>query len=171
MSVTRSLGERFWEKVNIADPNECWEWNAYHTHDGYGVITVNGATQLAHRVAWMLSYGPIPEDLCSCHKCDNPPCCNPAHLFLSTQKGNVHDMLRKGRKSHAVGCPGEKHPQSKLTEEQVIEIRALYRRGICQRRMAEQFGVSESSIHKIIQGGNWKHLPFDGGHTVKKTVD
>lgn len=87
----------FWEKVNIRGAEECWEWHAGRNRYGYGNFKCKGKTISAHRLAWSLTHGEIPPGLCVCHKCDNPPCCNPAHLFLETSKGNTRDSVSKGR--------------------------------------------------------------------------
>ena len=88
----KSLKDRFWEKVNKT--NECWEWIAGKSH-GYGVFWINGKLLRAHRVAWSIYNGGIPEGLLVLHKCDNPACVNPDHLFIGTQQDNVDDMITK----------------------------------------------------------------------------
>jgi len=93
----KSVEERFWEKVDIGEENECWEWMASKNRAGYGKFRLNDRTWRAHRVAWMLTHGPIPEGLCVCHSCDHPRCCNPAHLWLGSVAENNADKNRKGR--------------------------------------------------------------------------
>lgn len=110
--------KRFWTKVNIKNIEDCWEWNAFKTKKfGYGAFRLNGRMHNAHRISWLLSRGEIPAGICVLHKCDNPPCVNPAHLFLGTQADNVKDCKAKGRtqrynakKSH---CP-KGHPYEGL---------------------------------------------------------
>ena len=92
--------DRFWDKVDKS--GRCWEWLAAKNSSGYGRLNNNGRNHLAHRVAWILTNGPIPEGdhygtICVLHHCDNPPCVNPAHLFLGTIQDNVNDMIEKGR--------------------------------------------------------------------------
>jgi len=89
--------KQFWARVDISEDDECWEWKRGKFYDGYGQVKWNGHGTRAHRVAWELIYGPILEGLLVCHTCDNPPCCNPSHLFLGTQKDNIQDAIHKGR--------------------------------------------------------------------------
>jgi hypothetical protein len=94
------LGERLWSRVDIRGPNDCWEWKGKCSAGGYGRIRIGGGgspESAASRVAWIITNGDIPEGLFVCHRCDNPPCCNPAHLFLGTAQDNVADMVAKGR--------------------------------------------------------------------------
>lgn len=94
-----SFGERFWSKVDIAGPSDCWVWLAGQNKDGYGKFSVGPARwDFAHRLAWLLEgSGWIPDGWCVCHKCDNPSCCNPRHLFPGTHRMNAVDKVRKGR--------------------------------------------------------------------------
>lgn len=101
----RSLSERLWEKVDVGRPDECWPWRGSKKR-GYGRIRGEGGRQsrtlFAHRVVWQLEYGPIPFGLCVLHSCDNPPCCNPGHLFLGTNDDNLRDMRSKGRGGYGI---------------------------------------------------------------------
>ena len=98
--------ERFWNKVmKIVETDECWEWIAFKNKDGYGLFGYNGKNQKAHRVSWQLHNGPIPDGLCVLHKCDNPSCVNPNHLFLGTNADNIKDRVNKNR---TVGKHGRK---------------------------------------------------------------
>ena len=93
--------ERFWAKVNKGTDAECWEWNASRNSFGYGQLTIVGPNgkrpRTTHRLSWELHVGPIPEGMCILHRCDNPPCVNPAHLFIGTKADNYRDMRAKGR--------------------------------------------------------------------------
>ena len=107
------FAERFWSKVDRRNPDECWEWQADISNKGYGRLGTNkGGGWQAHRAAWELTNGPIPNGMFVCHRCDNPPCVNPAHLFLGTPKDNVQDMLAKGRAIWQ-GGPGWPTPRPK----------------------------------------------------------
>ena len=134
----RPIADRFWEKVLIGGEHECWPWMAArHTH-GYGAFGVGKRTYNAHRIAHELSTGLPAGDLFVCHRCDNPVCCNPGHLFLGTPADNVHDMLSKYRRHM-------------ITPEVAVEIRRASEAGIWTRReLGEVFGFSPSTI--------WKHL-------------
>lgn len=148
------LAKRFWLKVEKRGPDECWEWNAFRKPEGYGQLSLRGdRTVLAHRVAWDLTHGPIPEGLFVCHHCDNPPCVNPAHLFLGTNAENVRDSTGKGRHSR-----GAKNGRSKLTRDSVLEARARYAAGETQPALAAEFGVTSSVLSKAVRGKTWRHL-------------
>lgn len=151
MSVKDEL--RFWSKVNITSDNGCWEWKNYRDNFGYGTIWWKGKPRLAHRVAYEISNGDIDNNLLVCHRCDNPKCCNPDHLFLGTNKDNVIDRNKKGRQARP---KGESNSQSKLTWEIAGEIRRRYQSGgVSQRSLASEYGVNQSQVYRIVNNLRW----------------
>ncbi len=152
--------ERFWSRVDIREPHECWEWKAYRDPLGYGRFRMDGTRQptTAHRASWEISFGPIGDTrLFVCHHCDNPPCVNPDHLFLGTQKDNLIDMDSKGRRGN-YDHSGEGNPAAKLTREDVIEIRRLLALGEMQKDVADKFRVSRSLISGISRNIVWRKV-------------
>lgn len=130
---------------------------------GYGHIHAGDGTRKslgAHRASWMLAHGPIPPGLMVLHRCDNPPCVNPDHLFLGTAKDNVGDMDTKGRRR--TGEPpdqrGELNRFAKLTTEQALEVRELWRFGAQTRAVAERFCLTQDRVRSIGAGKSWSHL-------------
>jgi len=124
---------------------------------GYAYKRVNGKSIFAHRAAWMDAYGPIPEGMCVCHHCDNPPCVNPDHLFLGTHADNVADKMRKGRQPR-----GSSHGQAKLTEETAVWAMARLLAGETQQSVASAFGVTQSAISFLWLGVTWAHAFKEG---------
>ncbi len=152
--------DRFWSFVAKGDPNDCWAWMGAKDRDGYGrfhVPTSRNSTALAHRIAFGLTYGEEPQAVC--HKCDNPCCCNPSHMFGGTKLDNNLDMTRKGRnKGPRLPLRGQGHHQAKLTDDQAIEIRAAYSVGdVSQRQLAAVYGVCQRSISKVVRGISFKN--------------
>jgi hypothetical protein len=157
------LKERFWKKVRILGKDDCWEWQAGLLNGGYGFFKYGDKNIPASRMAWILTFGD-PKKLLVLHSCDNPPCCNPNHLFLGTQQDNINDMIKKGRQVvvsgnkngmvlHPESRPrGEKHPSSKLTDDDVRKIRKMIEDGFIQERIAEKFGVDRAIISNIKRG-------------------
>lgn len=139
----QTLEQRFNSRVLRGAPDECWSWTGSALASGYGQIRVEGKTTTAHRVAWALAHGAIPAGQVVCHKCDNPVCCNPAHLFLGTPKDNVQDMIQKGRKakSHA---PHTR--MRKLTDDAVRAIRKDTRPA---HIVAHEYGVDEGTVYNV----------------------
>lgn len=156
---TTPISDRFWSKVDKRGNDECWPFLGEINPDGYGIFTpwANKVGRcMAHRKAWEIINGPIPEGHHICHHCDNPPCCNPKHLFSGTDKDNVDDMIRKGRARHPKGI---EHGSAKLTELQVRQIRASYvPRKVSLRYLASVFGVDAKTIRMIVLRRKWKHL-------------
>lgn len=146
---------RFWSHVKKMPGDLCWEYQGCLSNDGYAWVgrTEWGRTpRRAHRVSWELVYGEIPKGegfhgTAVLHRCDNRRCVRPSHLFLGTQRGNMEDMVRKGRKAGA-----------KLTPDQVQEIRHLHRHGHERGELALKFGVDRHSIYMITSGRTWKSL-------------
>jgi len=157
--------EQFWKRVDKS--GECWPWTGYKNQCGYGVTYKRNKHVLAHRLAWEIVHGAIPNGMQVLHKCDNPRCCNPAHLFLGTHKDNMEDMTRKGRRVRgeqlrlSIKNPprGERCARTKLTSAQVLEIRRRYRpRVVSVSMLAKEFGINRSAIWKIVRGQRWRHL-------------
>ena len=151
--------DRFLRHVNKT--NTCWLWTACKNKAGYGNVGVDRKIKLAHRVAHELFIGPIPKDLCVCHKCDNTSCVNPSHLFTGTQNDNNQDCIQKGRASDPRNCShkGEKNSHAILTANNVKEIRQLYSTGrFLQKDLAKRFAVSKSRISYITTKKQWTHI-------------
>jgi len=167
---------RFWEKVNIRGPNDCWEWTACRIKAGYGQFWLRNKMVLAHRIAWTLENGQIPDGegyhgLCVCHTCDNPCCVNSSHLFLGTISDNNHDRDSKGRGNQARGdkngarlhpelvTRGEYRWNSKLTEDKVRELRSRYAAGgVTCISLAREFGVSRQTANDAVLRKIWSHV-------------
>ena len=146
--------------VDIQPDTGCWEWNLSRSNrrGGYGQKRVGSKTHKAHRLAWMVFIGPIDPGMFVCHKCDNPPCCNPAHLFIGSPRDNVIDAMKKGRAFVPVSKRGEKSPASKLSEIDVLEARRLIEEGWSLSKVAGQFGVTKQTIWLIKEGKTWKTI-------------
>lgn len=134
--------ERFWSKVDRGDADSCWLWTAAAHEFGYGKFSLVGSEIGAHRFAWTITNGRIPEGQQVCHSCDTPACVRPEHLFLGTAADNVADMVQKGR-----NALGENNGNSRLSDEQADEVFERYMAGgISQPELAKQYGVSQAAI-------------------------
>ena len=154
----RPLSERFWEKVQIGSSDECWPFMGSIDEHGRGQIAnEEGRLEKAHRVAYMLVKGPIPDGLLVCHSCDNPPCCNPDHHWLGTHKDNSQDAEQKGRLYHHWPRYGAAHPSTKIA----LEVKTMIAKdGRSHREIARVYGVSKTHVTRIKReaetaGGNW----------------
>ena len=183
--------DRFWANINKDGKqvpyveHNCWNWLARKDGYGYGVIRFNSKSQKAHRVSYIIHNGEIPIGKLVCHKCDNPPCCNPEHLFLGTKKDNALDMESKNRGYHPTGDghwsrfkpervarsnnsgaftkpegirKGMKNGRAKLTDIDILEIRNLRARGLSYKELAKLYLVGKTTISHIIKGHTWKHI-------------
>jgi hypothetical protein len=156
--------ERFWSFVHKT--NGCWNWTGSNVR-GYGKFMIEKKNLSAHRLSYEFHIGKIPSGHLVCHKCDNPSCVNPDHLFLGTWKSNVDDMIQKGRRRDSKGT---KNGKSKLTEKDILKIRKLYSKNdttiskysknqkYSTRWISQKYGVSQSLISGIVQGKRWSHV-------------
>lgn len=155
--------ERFNAKVNKSgnvpahcpELGPCWEWTAYTLKTGYGYFSYKHAkAKYAHRVAYEMAFGEIPDGLCVLHKCDHPSCVRPSHLFLGTTQDNIADKISKKRH-----IAGERVPTHKLTESEVMIIRQRYiEGGITYQQLADEYNVRGSTICLLIRNKTWKHI-------------
>ena len=147
-----TLAERFWSKVDKRNKGECWLWLGFPAKGGYGQLrTSSGRYRMATAVSLFIETGKMPPPLTTiCHRCDNPPCVNPAHLFLGTQKTNMVDCSNKGRIGH-----GDNHCHAKLTAADVNEIRVAWRNGAKSAELASVFSINRQEISRIMRGRTW----------------
>lgn len=152
------VSDRFWKYVSKDGPNGCWPWTgSLSRRGGYGRIFIGGKVRMgcAHRVSWILHFGPIPDGLKVLHHCDNPPCCNPTHFFLGTQADNMKDCSDKGR------FTDRRNKTAKLSVCDVMYIRNLYRAGRSFQKLADSFGVDYVTLRKAAMGVYWSDLNQD----------
>lgn len=144
----RPLTERFWSRVLRAGDDECWIWTGTSSaRGGYGLMPVNGRSTRVPRIAWELHNGVIPSGMCVLHRCDNPKCVNPGHLFLGTHHDNALDRKLKERTF------------AKLTHVQAATIRSEVEAGATQTSVAKRYAVSVRTIYRIV------HRVAKGGHS------
>ena len=156
---------RFWAKVDkdgpvpahLPEAGNCWTWTRYVTPAGYGQFTISkGQFRLAHTVSYALTNGPIPPGMHICHRCDNPPCARPDHLFMGTPRDNALDMFAKGRQGPR--HPGSERANARLSEDDIRAIRSTsYYYGRTQH-LARCYGVSGTTIRRILTGQKWRHV-------------
>ncbi len=164
------LGPRFWEKVQKTDG--CWNWTGCVSgpEGKYGGINILGKKQKAHRVSYELNVGPIPGGLCVLHKCDNPKCVRPDHLFLGTKKDNSQDCIKKGRRNFQTNpnfgdrFRGNNSFVAKLTDARVIELRDRHKRGESYRGLARTEGVHHKTVRMAVTGKTWGHVKSGAFH-------
>jgi predicted XRE-type DNA-binding protein len=144
----------FYSSLKTIGNRDCWITPKKPSSGGYCYVSVRGVPYAAHRLSYAWRYGIDPGEMLVCHKCDNPPCCNPAHLFLGTSADNTRDAQDKGRLAH-----GSRTGTAKLTESQVAQIRRMLSESIYdQQQIAQMFGISTSLVSAIKQGATWRHV-------------
>jgi hypothetical protein len=148
-----TLADRYWSHVIKRGEDECWGWSAFK-YKGYGRLSNGGKTIGAHRVSYMIHEGPIDGGLTVLHRCDNPECTNPRHLFLGTNADNNADRDRKGRQAR-----GERDPRSVLNERMVLQLRQAKREGQDVTALARTMGINPNTASAAVTGRSWKHLP------------
>lgn len=158
--VLRTRGWSLKERLDYfvrrsVNPDGCWEWDGTRVERGYGMVHWQGAMIPAHRASYTVHVGPIPDGLVVCHRCDNPPCIRPDHLFVGTPADNTADMFAKGRNHDTRGSA---NPAAKLDERQVAEIKAALRAGERRADIASRFMVSRNIVNFIATGRTWNHV-------------
>ena len=150
-----TIGTWFWDCVDKSKGDDsCWPWTRSCMKEGsYGRLILHGKQVVAHRVAYELAIGNIPNGMLVCHKCDNPPCCNPGHLFVGTNQDNMTDRQEKGRYTS-----GGQHHASKLSEQDVIQIRARLSSNETPWHIAQDYPVHPTAIYRIRDGKTWSSL-------------
>lgn len=153
-----SMVMRIKSRVNVNPRTGCWNWTGSFRKDGYGKLLVGSKldgsrrTVTASRASYETFVGKIPPGMVVCHKCDNPRCVNPDHLFVGTWKDNFDDMVRKGRRKQA---RGSRIASSKLTE---ADVRRIRQSGKTPQELADRYGVNVATVRKILSGASWKHV-------------
>lgn len=152
--MNKAIKDRFWRKVSIKNPRECWEWLAAKNNCGYGTFKLTkGKSWLSHRVAYLLEFGEIPKSKYVLHSCDNPACVNPKHLYIGTQFENMRDKSLRGRDYDR---NGERNSNAKLTEILVDRLRAEYeKRETTQETLSRKFNISPAQVHNIVARKSW----------------
>lgn len=151
------LARRLANGVSVSKKTGCWEWRRSCNGSGYGTLTIGGRAQYAHRLAFILAGNEIPDGYHVMHRCDNPACINPDHLTTGTRSDNMRDCYRKGRSripSPRMTC--ERNGSAKLSSAQALSIRARARDGVCQRELATDYGISQSTVSLIKLGKLWR---------------
>jgi hypothetical protein len=151
---SRPVEERFWERVDRGDGTGCWDWKGPFSKEGYALLATRRFGNRAARISYILHFGPIPRGMYVCHHCDNRRCVRPDHLFLGTTQDNTADMVAKRRHRYGV-----LHNKAKLTEADIPTIRALRAGGLSQQKIADRYGVSQTTISSILLGKTWFHVP------------
>ena len=158
------MKSKFKSKIGIEKDNGCMNWLGWKNKDGYGKFSIANKYTFAHRYSYEFHIGKIPDGLCVCHKCDNPSCVNPKHLFLGTHFDNMQDMKKKNRQPYKKGAPlninnkGSKHVFAKLDEDKVRDIKIKLADGVKGSILAQLYNVVDQTIYEIKNGRNWKHV-------------
>jgi hypothetical protein len=145
--------QRIKDKSEIDKITGCWNWIKYKDFSGRAYCTYGKQTLPAAKISYLVFIGDIPNGIFVCHKCDNYSCVNPNHLFLGTHQDNMTDRDKKNRVAK-----GEKIFISKLKNENILEIREMRKNGFSQQKIADQFSISQTTVSRILDGSNWKHI-------------
>lgn len=146
------------DRITISE-HGCWAWGGNRVKSGYGRVDFGGRKYILHRIIYKLCVGELATRVQACHKCDNPICCNPSHLFAGTASDNQRDSVAKGR-NRTPRLNGSAHPGAKITEDDVREIRRRAAEGPLgtKKALAEEYGVSQACISEIVNGKKWGHI-------------
>lgn len=143
-----------WSRVDTSGgPNCCWPWTKYRDRDGYGRFRFQGKVRQATRVVFYLEHGRWPTGF-MCHRCDNPPCCNPRHLYDGSRSDNAHDFYERGTRTW-IPPRGSAHWSSKLSASKAMDIRRRRQQGVSRASLCVEFGVSRATIARVINGQAW----------------
>ena len=153
---------RFAKKVYLDLQSGCWEWRGAKNENNYGVLGIGRRREgliKAHRCSYQIfRFVELVKDELVCHKCDNPSCVNPKHLFIGSNKDNVHDMMKKGRNSLPPIHNGKANKQAKIDENKVRELFYLNAQGLSSRKIASKLGISKTTVLNVLNGNIWKHV-------------
>lgn len=153
----KTIADTFSSQYLVDPKTGCWIWQRARGSHGYGMLSVSGRVVLAHRHSYETAKGAIPGSLLVCHSCDNRRCVNPSHLWLGTDRDNLQDALRKGRGRRGVHR-GEDNVCSKLTEQDVRQIRRRVDAGETQTGVAREFGVHKTTVQYLYARKTWRHI-------------
>ncbi len=145
-----------WDHIDRQTADGCWNWTAATSKSGHGIATIGGRRCYVHRYLFGIFNGPIPPGKVVRHRCDNPACCNPAHLILGTPAQNVADRCARGRSAR-----GESNGRSRLSADQVIELYTRWHAGEGSTSLATEYGITDRAVRLIIHGRNWRHLRLE----------
>lgn len=161
--ITRHLTEisekhkaNFWAKIIKREDSDCWDWSGFKDKNGYPRMVVNKNPLRGNRISYLIHFGFLTPGKLILHSCDNPSCCNPSHLSEGSPKDNTDDRERRGR-----SAKGQKIKRSKLTEDQVKNIRDLRSKGASYSNLCDQFGVNITAVFSVVHHLTWKHVPSD----------
>ncbi len=165
-AISKNVARRFWSKIQKGSHDACWPYTGTLTTSRHGRFKIAGVSYSPHRISWQLANGPIPVGLYICHRCDNPPCCNPRHLVAETARWNAMDAVRKGRMTHPImtesrrrALCGESSATAVYTEIQILEMHRLHNQdGLSGYAIAKRLGKHKGHIYDILKWRYWGHL-------------